>query len=73
MTQLDGLDINAWLVQYGCALAYRKYSTRYVDEEEAKALKRGIWSGTFTTPWEWRKGTQIPSDKAENDQLKETR
>ena len=53
---LDDLEVNAWLVQYGYALAYRKYSTRYVaEEEEAKTLKRGFWSGTFTPPWEWRK------------------
>ena len=53
---LDDLDVNDWLVQHGYALAYRKYSTHYVAEEEkAKALKRGVWSGTFTPPWEWRR------------------
>lgn len=51
---LDDLDVNGWLVEYGYALAYRKYSTRHVAEEEAKALKRGLWSGTFTAPQEWR-------------------
>ena len=58
---LDHLDVNGWLVQHGYALAYRKYSTRYVDEEEeAKALKRGLWSGTFTPPWEWRREKRSP-------------
>ena len=53
---LDDLNVNDWLVEYGYALAYRKYSTRYVAEEEkAKALKRGVWSGTFLPPWEWRR------------------
>ena len=53
---LDDLDVNGWLVQYGYALAYRKYSTRYIAEkEEAEALKRGLWSGTFTAPREWRR------------------
>ena len=31
---LDDLDMNGWLVQQGYALAYRKYSNRYVPEEE---------------------------------------
>ena len=53
---LDALEVNGWLVQHGYALAYRKYSHQYVPEEdEAKALKRGLWSGTFTAPWEWRR------------------
>ena len=56
---LDDLNVNAWLVQYRYALAYRKYSTRYVaEEEEAKALKRGLWSGTVTPPWEWGREKQ---------------
>ncbi len=43
---LDDLDVNGWLVQYGYALAYRKYSIQYVaEEEEAKTLKRGICQG----------------------------
>jgi hypothetical protein len=37
------------------ALAYRRYSSDYVDEEAAaKAAKRGLWHGTFIPPWEWR-------------------
>ena len=56
---VDDLDGNGWLVQHEYALAYRKYSTRYVDEEEeAKALKRGVWSGTFTPPWDHRRGAR---------------
>ena len=57
----DDLDVNGWLVQHGYALAYRKYSTRYIpEEEEAKALKRGVWSGTFTMPGEWRREQRSP-------------
>ena len=53
---LNDIDLNGWIVQYGYALAYRKYSTRYVAEEEkAKNLKRGVWSGTSIPPWEWRR------------------
>ena len=49
-------DINAWLVKSGHALAYRKYSTKYVPEEEyAKENKLGIWRGTFMSPEKWRR------------------
>lgn len=53
---LGKVDLNGWLVANGYALAYRPFSVRYVaQEDEAKAAKRGIWSGSFTPPWEWRK------------------
>jgi len=48
-------DIQSWLVANGWALAYRKYSTDYVDTEDmAKARKVGLWQGEFIAPWEWR-------------------
>ena len=51
-------DLCAWMVSQGWALAYRKYSTRYVSQEDAaRAARRGIWRGTFTAPWDWHKGT----------------
>jgi endonuclease YncB( thermonuclease family) len=47
--------IDAWMVRQGWALAYRKYSTAYVrEEDQARAARRGIWQGEFTAPWEWR-------------------
>jgi endonuclease YncB( thermonuclease family) len=50
-------DLDAWLVSQGLALAFRKYSTLYVPEEDAaRAAKRGLWAGSFEEPWEWRKG-----------------
>lgn len=53
---LGKLNLNQWLVENGLALAYRQFSTAYVHEENrARALRKGIWSGTFTPPWEWRK------------------
>ena len=56
---LDDLDVNGWLVQHGYALAYQQYSTRYAAEEaEAKSLKRGMWAGTFTPPWDHRRGAR---------------
>ncbi|MBX3121588.1 MAG: thermonuclease family protein [Nitrospira sp.] len=51
----DGTELNAWLVREGLALAFVRYSTRYVKEEkEAKDARRGLWAGTFQAPWEWR-------------------
>ncbi|WP_244612425.1 thermonuclease family protein [Methylobacterium haplocladii] len=57
---LNALDLNGWLVEQGLGMAYRKYSTAYVGQEEAaKAARRGIWQGAFTPPWDWRKGERI--------------
>jgi endonuclease YncB( thermonuclease family) len=51
----DGIDIGRRLVLAGWALAYRQYSTDYVDAEaEARKARRGLWRGTFAKPWEWR-------------------
>jgi endonuclease YncB( thermonuclease family) len=50
------IDLNAWMVRNGWAVAYRKYSMDYVrDELYAKAAKKGIWRGGFMMPWNWRK------------------
>ncbi|GJE14845.1 thermonuclease family protein [Methylobacterium longum] len=55
--RLGAEDLNGWLVGEGFGIAYRRYSTAYVDREEAaKAARRGLWAGSFTPPWAWRKG-----------------
>ncbi len=55
-----GEDMGAWIVSHGLALAYRRYSLDYVDEEaEAQAARRGIWAGEFVKPWEWRRGKRL--------------
>ena len=49
-------DINQWLVKNGYAIAYKKYSKKYVlDEQYAKENELGIWKGTFTEPEKWRR------------------
>lgn len=54
---VSGDDVNAWLVRNGWAVAYTRYSRDYVKQEsEARAPRRGIWSGDFAMPWEWRLG-----------------
>lgn len=52
---VDQVDIGEWMVRSGWALAYRRYSMDYVDEEaQAEATSVGVWQGTFQTPWDWR-------------------
>ena len=44
------------MVRNGYAVAYRKYSKRYILEENfAKEEKLGIWIGSFLEPEKWRK------------------
>jgi|TARA_B110000261_G_C12879798_1_gene275954 endonuclease YncB( thermonuclease family) len=50
------IDIGSLMVSEGYALAYRKYSKDYInDENRAKESKRGLWKSSFTKPWEWRR------------------
>ena len=50
------IDIAAALVRAGLALAYRQYSTVYIqDENAAKTARAGVWSGLFIEPWKWRR------------------
>ncbi|GLH81611.1 nuclease [Bradyrhizobium sp. SSBR45G] len=52
---VDGEDIQKWLVRSGWALAYRTISHDYEpDEAEARAAKAGMWQGAFIAPWDWR-------------------
>ncbi len=55
-----GEDLEKWMVANGWALAYRRYSLDYIDEEaEAQAARRGIWAGEFVKPWKWRRGKRL--------------
>ena len=50
------LNLNQWMVRNGFAIAYRRYSRKYVaDEEFAKENKLGLWKGKFMEPEKWRK------------------
>jgi endonuclease YncB( thermonuclease family) len=52
----ETVDLSAEMASAGLALAYRQYSDDYVDAEAlARAERRGLWSGTFTEPWDWRR------------------
>ena len=53
---LKKLDINKWMVSNGYAIAYKRYSKKYVaDEEFAKQNKSGLWRGEFMNPEKWRR------------------
>ena len=53
---VNGESLSKFLVRSGYAFAYRKYSTKFVkDEEFAKANKLGMWAMTFQYPWDFRK------------------
>jgi endonuclease YncB( thermonuclease family) len=52
----DGEDISKLMVRHGWAVAYRKYSTAYIEDEKfAKSNRLGMWSKEFSIPSEWRK------------------
>ena len=54
---VKGESLSKFLVRSGYAFAYRKYSTKFVkDEDFAKTNKLGMWSMTFQYPWDFRKG-----------------
>jgi endonuclease YncB( thermonuclease family) len=64
-----GEDLNAWAVSVGWAIAYRRYSTDYVGQEDAaREAKRGLWAGTFTPPEEWRRANDASRPSTASNQ-----
>ncbi len=53
--EVDGEDIQKWLVRNGWALSYTRFSHDYdEDEKAAREAKAGMWQGAFIAPWDWR-------------------
>ena len=53
--EVDGEDIQKWLVKNGWALSYVRFSHDYdEDEKAAREAKAGMWQGAFIAPWDWR-------------------
>lgn len=50
----DGTDVNAWMVQQGLAVTSGFANVYGAQQDEAKSARRGLWSGSFTPPREWR-------------------
>lgn len=59
---VSGTEINRWLVERGHALPYVQYGGGvYRDAEaKAKAARRGLYTGTFQNPWDYRRDSQNP-------------
>jgi endonuclease YncB( thermonuclease family) len=53
--EVDGQDIQKWLVRNGWALSNVRFSHDYdEDEKAAREAKAGMWQGAFIAPWDWR-------------------
>tara|TARA_Y100001958_G_C21144475_1_gene482229 strand:- start:131 stop:637 length:507 start_codon:yes stop_codon:yes gene_type:complete len=53
------ININSRMVRNGYAVAYKKYSKKYLSaEREAKREELGLWKGKFDMPWDWRKNVK---------------
>lgn len=54
-----GGDINEEMVRLGLAVGYGDYAT---EEREAREARRGIWSGPFERPADWRKARRMEAE-----------
>ena len=53
------LSLNRYMVFTGNAVAYKRYSKEYLDDEKwAKNNQLGMWQGKFIRPEEWRRKTK---------------
>ena len=53
---VNDLSLSRFLVREGYAFAYRKYSKKFIEDENfAKNNNMGMWSMKFDYPWDWRK------------------
>jgi len=53
--EVDGEDIQQWMVKSGWALSYVRLAHTYdADEKAARAARAGLWQGAFIAPWDWR-------------------
>ena len=53
---VNGESLSKYLVREGFAFAYRKFSDKFIlDEEYAKSNRLGMWSMKFQYPWDYRK------------------
>ena len=53
---INNESLSSYLVRSGYAFAYRKYSNKFItDEDYARINKLGMWSMEFDYPWDFRK------------------
>ncbi|EKS34334.1 thermonuclease family protein [Afipia broomeae] len=70
--EVNGENVQKWMVRNGWALSFVRYSHIYdADEAEARAAKAGLWAGALIAPWDWRNrnkktvilgSTEIPAE-----------
>ena len=49
-------SLSSYLVRSGYAFAYRKYSKKFIkDEDYARIKKIGMWAMKFDYPWDYRR------------------
>ena len=71
MCWVEAEDLNAWMVRQGYATAYRRYAEDYVNAElTAKALRQGIWAGTFQEPSDWRRARRAGGQESRPETVK---
>ncbi|MDG2312902.1 MAG: thermonuclease family protein [Alphaproteobacteria bacterium] len=53
---VKNINLNDWLVYNGYAVAYTRYSNKFIKSEmRARREKMGIWAGSFEMPEVWRR------------------
>jgi len=53
---VGGVDLGEWIVRQGFAFDWPRYSRgKYaVAQREAQQVQRGVWSGSYVMPWDYR-------------------
>ena len=65
MCRVVDADLNAWMVEQGWAVAFRKHSMDYVSHDSAaKTARRGLWWAEFVEPSRWRRGERLQAAAA---------
>lgn len=62
------LDINAEMVLRGMAVSYGRFSA---EERAAKAVRIGIWAGSFERPQDWRRRQGLLQEDAGQESWRE--
>ncbi len=57
---VGNLSLNEAMVRSGWALAYKKYSDKYISSEvSAMNARVGAWQGQFVAPWDYRQNSSM--------------
>ena len=57
---VNDLSLSSYLVRNGYAFAYRKYSKKFINDEDfARVNNVGMWSMQLEYPWDFRKNNEF--------------